>query len=281
MLRLVPTSGRSGYGAGREHRWAGGGVNVVVLTKWVPEPEGTPTLGDDGLLVREGADGALDPGDEYGLEAALQLVEAAGDGEITLLTMGPEIAQAALQRGLAMGAHKGIRITDASLRGADSLVTARVLASSIRRQPFDLVIGGVESTDGYTGTVPATIAELLGVPSLTFARGFHVSDGTLTIERQTAAGYDVVLAPLPVVITVTAGATEPRYPSLKGVMAAKSKPVETLTIADLGLSSDDVTATQSVVEVTDAPPKQGGETVEYDDTTPARIADLLAAAKVI
>jgi electron transfer flavoprotein beta subunit len=156
-----------------------------------------------------------------------------------------------------------------------------VLAAAIKRQPFDLVVGGVESTDGYTGIVPAAIAELLGVPSLTFARELHLSDDTLTIERQTAAGYDVVLAPLPVVITVTAGATEPRYPSLKGVMAAKSKPVETLSVADLGLSSDDVTATQTVAEVTDAPPKQGGETVEYDDTTAARIADLLVDAKVI
>jgi electron transfer flavoprotein beta subunit len=258
----------------------GSEMNVVVLTKWVPEPQGTPRLGEDGLLVREGADGALDPGDEYGLEAALQLVETAG-GEITLISMGPDVAQAALQRGLAMGAHKGVRITDPSLRGADALVTARVLAAAIRRQGFDLVIGGVESTDGYTGTVPAGIAELLGVPSLTFARQLHVSDGTLTIERQTAAGYDVVIAPLPAVVTVTAGATEPRYPSLKGVMAAKSKPVETLTVADLGLSTDDVTATQTVAEVTDAPPKKGGETVEFDGTTPARVADLLAEAKVI
>ncbi|HET9671852.1 MAG TPA: electron transfer flavoprotein subunit beta, partial [Actinomycetota bacterium] len=117
----------------------------------MPEPQGTPTLGDDGLLVREGADGALDPGDEYGLEAALQLVEAAGEGEITLISMGPEIAHAAVQRGLAMGAHKGIRITDDALRGADALVTARVLANAIERGPFDLVVGGVESTDGYTG----------------------------------------------------------------------------------------------------------------------------------
>jgi electron transfer flavoprotein beta subunit len=256
-------------------------VNVVVLTKWVPEPEGTPKLGDDGLLVREGADGALDPGDEYGLEAALQLVEAAGDGEITLISMGPEVAHAALQRGLAMGAHKGVRITDDALRGADSLATARVLAAAIQQQPFDLVIGGVESTDGYTGTVPAAIAELLGVPSLTFARQLHVTDDTLTIERQTAVGYDVVVAPLPAVVTVTAGATEPRYPSLKGVMAAKSKPVETLALADLGLSGDDVAATQTVSNVADAPPKQGGETVEFDETTPARIADLLAEAKVL
>ena len=247
----------------------------------MPEPEGTPAIGDDGLLVREGADGALDPGDEYGLEAALQLVEAAGEGEVTLISMGPEVAQAALQRGLAMGAHRGVRITDDALRGADALVTARVLAAAIGKQPFDLVIAGVESTDGYTGTVPASIAELLGLPSLTFARKVEAADGALKIERQTAAGYDVVTAPLPALITVTAGATEPRYPSLKGVMAAKQKPVETLGLSDLGLSSDDAQATQAVAEVTDAPPKQGGETVEFDDTTAARIADLLAEAKVI
>jgi electron transfer flavoprotein beta subunit len=259
----------------------GATLNVVVLTKWVPEPQGTPQLGEDGLLVREGADGALDPGDEYGLEAALQLVETVGDGEITLLSMGPEVSQAALQRGLAMGAHKGVRITDDGLRGADALVTARVLAAAIRREPFDLVIGGVESTDGYTGTVPASIAELLGLPALTFARELHLSEGTITIERQTAAGYDVVVSPLPAVVTVTAGATEPRYPSLKGVMAAKSKPVETLSVADLGLSDDVVSATQTVAEVSDAPPKKGGETVEFDDTTAVRIADLLADAKVI
>ena len=258
-------------------------MNVVVLTKWVPEPEGTPAIGDDGLLVREGADGALDPGDEYGLEAALQLVEGDGDGdgEITLVSMGPEVAQAALQRGLAMGAHRGVRITDDRLRGADAIVTARVLAAGIGKQTYDLVIAGVESTDGYTGTVPAAIAELLRVPSLTFARKLEVTEGTLRIERQTAAGYDVVTAPLPALVTVTAGATEPRYPSLKGVMAAKSKPVETLTTADLGLSENDVAATQTVTEVGDAPPKKGGETVEFDDTTAARIADLLAEAKVI
>jgi electron transfer flavoprotein beta subunit len=256
-------------------------VNVVVLTKWVPEPEGTPTLGDDGLLVREGANGALDPGDEYGLEAALQLVETVGEGEVTLISMGPEVAHAALQRGLAMGAHKGIRITDDALRGADSLATARVLAKAIERQGFDLVIAGVESTDGYTGTVPAAIAELLGLPSLTFARELHLSDDTLTIERQTTMGYDDVVTGLPAVVTVTAGATEPRYPSLKGVMAAKSKPVETLSLADLGLPASDVEPTQRVVSVSDAPPKQGGETVEFDETTAERIADLLAQAKVL
>jgi electron transfer flavoprotein beta subunit len=211
----------------------------------------------------------------------LQIVEAAGDGEITLVSMGPEVAHAAIQRGLAMGAHRGVRITDDALRGTDALVTARVLARAIVRGPFDLVIGGVESTDGYTGTVPAAIAELLGVPALTFARKVEAAEGRIRIERQTAAGYDEVTSPLPVVVTVTAGATEPRYPSLKGVMAAKQKPVETLSLGDLGLSDDDARATQSVAEVTDAPPKQGGETVEFDETTPAKIADLLVEAKVL
>jgi electron transfer flavoprotein beta subunit len=119
------------------------------------------------------------------------------------------------------------------------------------------------------------------VPGLTFARELHLSDDTVTIERQTAAGYDVVVSSLPAVVTVTAGATEPRYPSLKGVMAAKSKPVETLSLDDLGLSGEDATASQSVSEVSDAPPKKGGATVEFDDTTAARIVDLLAEAKVI
>ncbi|MGZ8626467.1 MAG: electron transfer flavoprotein subunit beta/FixA family protein, partial [Actinomycetota bacterium] len=117
-------------------------MNVVVLVKYVPEPLGTPTLGEDHLLVREGVDGALDPGDEYPLEAALRLVEAHG-GEVTLVSMGPEIAVGAIRKGLSMGAHAGILVEDPALRGADALVTARVLAAAVRRVPFDLVLAGV------------------------------------------------------------------------------------------------------------------------------------------
>ena len=163
-------------------------MNVVVLTKWVPEPQGTPQLGEDGLLIREGADGALDPGDEYGLEAALQLVETVGDGEIALLSMGPEVSHAALQRGLAMGAHKGVLISDPALRGADALVTARVLSAALARQQADLMIAGAESTDGYTGTMPATIAELLGVASITAVRRLEPDGDGFRVERQTESG---------------------------------------------------------------------------------------------
>jgi electron transfer flavoprotein beta subunit len=257
-------------------------VNVAVLVKWVPEPSGTPALGPDHLLVREGADGSLDPGDEFGLERALQLVERDG-GEVTAVSMGPEVATAAVQRALAMGATRGVVVTDDALRGADTLVTARVLAATVTSAgPFDLVIAAVESTDGYTGTLPVTLAELLGMPSVTFATSFDVrDDSTLHAERQTAAGTEVVECPLPALTTVTTGVAEPRYPSLKGVMAAKSKPLERLSLGQLGLTPDDARATQSIVSVEAAPAKTGGRVVEAGPDTAAEIADLLAEARVI
>ena len=252
-------------------------MNVTVLAKFVPNPTGTPQLGPDNLLVRDAGDGALDPGDEYGLELALQLVEAGG-GEVTVVSMGPEEALAGVQRGLAMGAHRGVLITDPSLRGADALVSARVLAAALARQSSDLTIAGVESTDGYTGTMPATIAELLAMASVTAVRKLEPDGDGYRAERQTESGYDILQVPKPALITVTAGATDPRYPSLKGIMAAKSKPVERLSVADLGLT--DVTPTQIVSSVSDAPAKAGGEIVGGDDGV-ARIADLLQEAKVI
>ena len=250
---------------------------MSVLAKFVPNPTGTPQLGPDNLLIRDAGDGALDPGDEYGLELALQLVEAGG-GEVTVVSMGPEEALAGIQRGLAMGAHKGVLISDPALRGADALITARVLAAALGRQTADLMIAGVESTDGYTGTMPATIAELLGVASITAVRKLEPDGEGFRVERQTESGYDVLRAPSPALITVTAGATEPRYPSLKGIMAAKSKPVERLSAADLGVT--DLMSTQTVSSVTDAPAKAGGEVVSGDDAV-ARIVDLLEEAKVI
>lgn len=145
-------------------------MDVVVLVKYVPDPAGTPKIGEDLLVEREGTDGTLDPGDEYAVEAGLQAVEAHG-GEVTLVSMGPEIALGAVRKGLSMGAHRGVLVSDPALRGADALATARVLAATIRSRPFDLVLTGVESTDGYTGTLPMTVAELLGVPALTFEIG--------------------------------------------------------------------------------------------------------------
>ena len=248
-----------------------------MLTKFVPNPTGTPSLGPDNLLIRNAGDGALDPGDEYGLELALQLVESGG-GEVTVVSMGPAEALTGVQRGLAMGAHRGLLVTDPGLRGADALVTARMLAAAVARSPYDLVIAGVESTDGYTGTMPATLAELLGIAAVTAVRKLEPDRDGFRAERQTESGYDVLATPKPALITVTAGATEPRYPSLKGIMAAKSKPVDTVSAADLGVG--DLTPSQTVAAVTDAPAKAGGEIVTGDEAV-GRIADLLADAKVI
>ncbi|HEY7660089.1 MAG TPA: electron transfer flavoprotein subunit beta/FixA family protein [Actinomycetota bacterium] len=255
-------------------------MNIAVLVKWVPEPQGTPSLGPDHLLVREGADGALDPGDEYGLERSLQLVERDG-GEVSVVSMGPEVALAAVQRGLAMGASRGVLVTDDALRGADTLVTARVLASALRSAEPDLVVAAVESTDGYTGTLPITLAELLGLPSVTFATSFDVDGAELRAERQTAAGTEAVACSLPALVTVTTGVAEPRYPSLKGVMAAKSKPVDRPSLTDLGLGEDDVRPAQRVVSAEAAPAKTGGRVIEAGPDAAAEIADLLAEARVI
>ena len=252
-------------------------MQIAVLAKQIPNPDATPRLDADGLLVREG--GVLDPGDEVGLELALQLAEAHG-GEVTAVSMGPDDAAGAIRRATAMGAHAGILVADPQLRGADTLVTARVLAAALRRAAFDLVVAGAESTDGYTGTMPVTLAALLEVPSVTAVRALRVEEGSLRLERQTASGYDAIRCPMLAVITVTAGATEPRYPSLKGIMQAKQKPLEQLDTAALGLETGDLRATQRVVEVRDAPATSGGEVVTAADA-PARIADLLAEARVI
>jgi electron transfer flavoprotein beta subunit len=255
-------------------------VNVIVLAKYVPNPSGTPEIGEDFRLRREGVEGALDPGDEYGIEAALQLADQAG-GEVTVVSMGPEAAMGGVRKALSMGAHKAVLVTDDMLRGADALATAKVLAAAIARDGFDLVIAGVESTDGYTGTMPMTLAELLGVPSATFARDLQLSGETLRIERQTEAGYDVVECSLPAVVTVTAGVNNPRYPTLKGIMQAKQKPVDRLSLSDLGLSAEDVAATQEITGIEAAAEKGAGEIIEDDGSGAARIAEFLAEAKVI
>jgi electron transfer flavoprotein beta subunit len=256
-------------------------VNIVVCVKHIPDPNVPPEMDGD-RLKRTGVQGVLDPGDEFGVEAALQLKEKAGSGEVTLVSMGPEQAREAVTRGLSMGADKGILISDDSLAGADALVTARVLAAAIKRNEFDLVIAGVESTDGYTGTMPGTLAEFLGVPQVTFVKSVESVDGnSAKVNRQTATGYHVVECELPAVMTVTAGVNEPRYASFKGIMAAKKKPLEQLSLGDLGLSGDDVAIKQKIAQITPAEERKAGEVFEDDGTGAAKIADFLKEAKVI
>jgi len=253
-------------------------MNIVVTVKQIPDPNVDPQLDGD-RLKREGVAGVLDPGDEFGVEAGLQLAQAHG-GEVTVVSMGPPSAMEAVRKALSMGAAKGVLVSDEGLAGADALTTAKVLAEAIRKSGFDLVISGVESTDGYTGVVPQMIAALLDVPMATFAKTLEVKDGTVHINRQTEKGYDVVECPLPAVVTVTAGVNEPRYPSFKGIVEAKKKPVEQWSIGDLGVNLEGP-ASQSVDGVNDAPQRGAGEVVEDEGTGAQKIADFLTQAKVI
>ncbi|MGH2750645.1 MAG: electron transfer flavoprotein subunit beta/FixA family protein [Actinomycetota bacterium] len=255
-------------------------MNIAVCVKHIPDPN-LPGELDGERLKRDGVQGVLDPGDEFGVEAGLQLKEAHG-GEVTLVSMGPAVALEAVRRGLSMGADKGVLVSDDALAGADALTTAKVLAAAIKKAgEFDLVIAGVESTDGYTGTMPSSLAEFLGLPQLTFVKSFEGAEGSIKVNRQTAEGYHVVESPLPALISVTAGVNEPRYASFKGIMAAKKKPVEQWGLEDLGLSGDDVTVNQSVASVGRAEEREAGEVIEDDGSAAARIADFLKEAKVI
>ena len=253
-------------------------MNIVVTVKQVPDPNVAPAFDGD-RLKRQGVAGVLDPGDEFGVEAALQLAAAHG-GEVTVVSMGPEPAMEAVRKALSMGAAKGVLVSDASLEGADAWTTAKVLSEAIKKNGFDLVIAGVESTDGSTGVVPQMVAALLDVPSATFAKSLEIADNKLKINRQTEKGYDVVETELPAVVTVTAGVNEPRYPSFKGIVEAKKKPVDTLSVGDLGLSLES-SASQSIGQITDAPQRGAGEIVEDDGGGAAKIADFLAQAKAI
>jgi electron transfer flavoprotein beta subunit len=254
-------------------------LNSVVCVKHIPDPN-VPGEMDGDVLKRDGVQGVLDPGDEFGVEAALLLKEAHG-GEVTVVSMGPEPAQEAVRRALSMGADRSILVTDDALRGADALITARVLAAAIKRVEYDIVIAGVESTDGYTGTMPSSLAEFLGLPQLTFANAVEVEDGVVSVHRQTSSGYHVVESSLPALVTVTAGVNEPRYPSFKGIMAAKKKPQEQLSLADLGLGAGQLSSDQRVEELTSEEERRAGEVVADDGQGASRIADFLKAAKVI
>jgi len=235
---------------------------------------------DGTRLKRAGVQGVLDPGDEFGVEAALQIKEGHG-ADVTLVSMGPEASSEALRRGLSMGADRAILVSDGALEGADALATARVLQRSIERTKADLVVAAVESTDGYTGTMPAALAQFMGWPQVTFATQVEIKDRTLRAHRQTTTGYHVVECELPVMITVTAGINEPRYASFKGIMAAKKKPLERLALADLGLSADDVRPAQEIVELSKAEEHRSGQMIVDEGEAAGRVAAFLREAKVI
>jgi electron transfer flavoprotein beta subunit len=259
-------------------------MNVVVCVKQIPDPADPGALNPDHTLKRDGKL-ILDESDTYGVEMALQLVDKAGSGEVTLVSMAPNGEVAGLRQALAMGAAKAVLVSDDALAGAGALDTAKVLAAAIGTAgDYDLVIAGVESSDGYTGVVPEQIAALLDLPSVGFAKSVDIADGKVKVQRQTEAGYDEVEAPLPALVSVTAGVVEPRYPSFKGIMAAKSKPVDTKTVADLGIDAAIVGwsgAGQEIVDVAAAPEREAGEKIVDEGDAHEKIVEFLDGLKVL
>jgi electron transfer flavoprotein beta subunit len=260
-------------------------MNIVVCVKQIPDPAEPGALDPSSNTLKRDSKLILDESDSYGVEMALQLATAAGGGDVTLVSMAANSEVGGLRTALAMGAAKAILISDPALAGSDALGTARALAAAVgRAEGTDLVLTATESSDGYTGTVPEQLAELLGLPSVTFAKHIEIADGTAKVQRQTEAGYDDVEVPLPAVVSVTAGVVEPRYPSFKGIMAAKSKPVDEVTIGDLGIDAGQVGwagSGQEVVSVEAAPAREAGEIIEDDGTGAEKIVAFLDNLKVI
>jgi electron transfer flavoprotein beta subunit len=262
-------------------------MKIVVCVKHVPDATADRRFEEDGTVDRVGVDGLLSELDEYAVEQALQVRDRlGGDSEVTVLTVGPEKAADAIRKSLQMGADKGVHVLDEAIAGSDALATSLVLAAAIGRLEHDLVVCGLSSTDGAMGVVPAMLAERLGVPGVTLAGAVEDVDADrIRIRRDGDAASMLVEAALPAVLSVTDQTDEPRYPSFKGIMAAKKKPVETWSLADLGVTPDQVglSSSWSVVERTEArPPRSAGEIVTDDGGNGAKaLVDFLAAKRFI
>jgi electron transfer flavoprotein beta subunit len=259
-------------------------MNIVVLVKQVPDSGSERGLrAEDNTVDRGSASNVINEMDEYAIEEALKVKEAHG-GEVTILTVGPSGAAESIRKALSMGPDKAVHVLDDALHGSCALGTSKVLAAAIRMLEPDLVLSGAESTDGRVQVMPHMLAERLGVAALTGARRLSVDGTTLTIERQTEEGYEVVTAATPAVVSVWDTINEPRYPSFKGIMAAKKKPVTTLSLAELGIPPEEVGlagATSAVVSAGRRPPRQGGTKITDDGEGGVKLVEYLASEKFV
>jgi electron transfer flavoprotein beta subunit len=259
-------------------------MKIVVLMKQVPDTEGDRKLhSGDKTVDRSAVDPVINYIDEFAIEEGLRLKEA-HDGEVTILTVGPERATESIRKALSMGADKAVHVCDDALHGSDAIATAKALAKALGTIEWDLAVAGSEATDARGAVVPAMLAEILGAPQLTQARKVTVDGSTVTIERVTDTGYESVQGSTPAVISVVEKINDPRYPSFKGIMAAKSKPIDVKTIADIGLDAGDVglaNSWSSVESFESAPPREAGQSVKDEGNGGAAIADYLASKKLI
>jgi electron transfer flavoprotein beta subunit len=266
-----------------------GPLRIVVLVKHVPDATADRRFSEaDATTDRVGVDGLLSELDEYAVEEALALQEAHG-GEITALTMGPQGAADAVRKALQMGCDAGVHVCDDALHGSDAVATSLVLARALELlgaegDRIDLVLCGMASTDGSMSVVPAMLSERLALPLLGFASEVTIQDGIVSIRRDGDTATETVQAPMPAVVAVTDQINEPRYPSFKGIMAAKKKPVQTWSLADLGVSADEVGlgAAWSVVdEIAARPARTAGTIVSDDGTGGEQLAAFLASQRFV
>ena len=261
-------------------------MNIVVCVKYVPDATGDRRFEADGTVDRVAVDGLLSELDEYAIEQALQIKEKLGDDtEVTVLTVGPEQAVDAVRKALQMGADKGVHVTDEAIAGSCALSTSLVLAEAIKKIDHDLVMFGMGSTDGAMGVVPAMVSERLGVPGMTFGSAIEVEGDKVKIRRDGDTATVTAEGTLPLVASVTDQTGEARYPSFKGIMAAKKKPVETWSLGDLGVDASQVgldAASTKVENTEERPPRTAGEIVTDEDGSGAKaLVDFLASKKFI
>ena len=261
-------------------------MKIVVCVKHVPDATADRTFTSDNTVDRVGVDGLLSELDEYAVEEALKIRESGGDdATVVVVTIGPEQARAAILKSLQMGADEGVHVKDDAIHGSDSIATSLVLAKAIERQGADLVLCGMASTDGLMSVVPAMLAERLGLPQVTFGSEVTVEGQTVRVRRDGDAATEIIEGTMPLLLSVTDQANEPRYPSFKGIMAAKKKPVEELTLADLGIDAGEVgldAAWSKVAGFEARPPRTAGTIVSDEDGTGAdQLVEFLAGQKFI
>ena len=258
-------------------------MNIVVCVKQVVDTEAQVKLDPSSWRVDRSVTCILNPYDEYAVEEALRIKEAHG-GEVTALCMGPDTATDAVRKALAMGADKAVLVSDAALAGSDVQGTAYVLAEALKTLEWDLIIFGVRSTDGETGCVPAAVAERLGAPLLSSLAKVEVDGSKLTVNRETETGYVRYECPTPAVLSVIKGINEPRFPSMKGIMTAKTKPLDTKDAAALSLDAGQLGASGAKTRVLSGrspEPRQAGEKIEDDGTGAAKIVEYLTGKKLV
>ena len=264
-------------------------MNIVVCVKYVPDAQSDLTfIESDNTIDRLGVDGLLSELDEYAIEAGLKLAESAAGAEestVTVLTVGPDKAADAIKKSLQMGAHAGVHVKDDAIHGSDAAATSLILAEAVKKigNP-DLILTGMASTDGTMGVVPAMLAERLGLPQVTLASELSVAGGAVTIRRDGDIASVTITASLPAVVSVTDQINEPRYPSFKGIMAAKKKPVETWSLADLGIDADLVGlagAWTRVESFAKRPPRAVGQIVTDEGEGGTKLAEFVSAQKFI